>query len=439
MILRRPLQVVYYLPPPVCLPGVVRGPGSVVMRIIYLYQYFATPGMTGGTFPYEMAHWLVRRGHEVHVVTSDSRADGSGWRQTVESGIHVHWRGVPYSNRMSYSRRLKAFARFAWDAARRTARLPGDVIYAGSPPLTIALPAVYAARRRRIPLVFEVCDRWPATAIAAGAIRSGPMIAAAEHLERFAYRNSSHIVALSPDTKAGIVATGQPADRVTMIPNRVNLETFNVPEQLGREFRAARNWLEDRPLVVYTGTLGLVNGCDYLARLAAQVRPLAPEVRFLLIGSGREKEKVRRTAAELGVLDETFFMEPPVPAADIPAVLSAADMATSPVIDRKPLWACSPSKLVDTLAASRPIVINHGGWIADIIRRHECGLVLDPYDVESAARELADRIRDPIWTARARASARRVAEEQFDHRKLIGQLEEVLTSVVDGRRRRLAA
>jgi glycosyltransferase involved in cell wall biosynthesis len=431
--------VVYYPLPPVCLVrGGIRGPGFV-MKIIYLYQYFATPRMTGGTFPYVLAQWLVRQGHEVHVVTSDTRATGRGWRQTVESGIHVHWCGVPYSNRMSYGRRLKAFARFAWDAARRTAELPGDIIYAGSPPLTIALPAVHAARRKRIPLVFEVCDQWPATAIAVGALRSGPMIAAAKSLERFAYRNSSHIVALSPDTKAGIVATGQPADRITTIPNRVNLATFNVPEELGREFRAARNWLEDRPLVVYTGSLGLVNGCGYLARLAAEVRELDPEVRFLLVGTGREEEKVRRTAAELGVLNKTFFMEPPVPVADIPAVLSAADMATSPVIDRKPLWACSPSKLVDTLAASRPIVINHGGWIADIIRRHECGLVLDPYDVRSAARELVDRIRDPIWTARARASARRVAEEQFDHRKLIGQLEGILTSVVDGRRRRLAA
>ncbi len=422
--------MLYYPPPPVCsFPGKIRSPGSV-MKIIYLYQYFATPGMTGGSFPYVLAKWLVGRGHEVHVVTSDTRADRSGWRETVEAGIHVHWRGVPYSNRMSYGRRLKAFAQFAWDAARRTARLPGEVIYAGSPPLTIALPAVHAARRKKVPLVFEVCDQWPATAIAAGALRSAPMIAAAKSLEKFAYRNSSHIVALSPDTKDGIVATGQSAERITTVPNRVNLDTFDVPEEQGHDFRAARDWLANRPLVVYTGSLGLVNGCEYLARLAAEVRKLDPEVRFLLVGTGREEEKVRGAAAELGVLDETFFMEPPVPVTEIPAVLSAADMATSPVIDRKPLWACSPSKLVDTLAASRPIVINHEGWIADIIRRNDCGLVLDPYDVQSASGELVNRIRDPIWTARARTSARLVAEEEFDHRKLLVQIETILANTV---------
>ena len=400
------------------------------MRIIYLYQYFATPRMTGGTFPYELARWLVRRGHEVHVLTAERSSGGSDWFDTTEEGIEVHWCRVPYSNQMSYSRRIRSFLRFAWEAGRKAATLPGDVIYAGSPPLTIALPAAYAARKKSIPMVFEVCDQWPATAIAVGAIRRQPMIGAARWLERFAYRNSSHVVALSPDTKAGIVATGHPEDRVTMIPNRVNLATFDVNEQLGHDFRRRRPWLGDRPLVVYTGALGLVNGCDYLARLAAEVRLLAPEIRFLLVGSGREEQKVRRTAAELGVLDQTFFLEPPVPLNRIPTILSAADLATSTVIDRKALWACSPSKLVDALAAGRPIVINHEGWLADLIRQTGCGLVLDAHNLESSARQLVEALADPIWTQQARVAAARVAQERFDHRKLFVQLESILRSVV---------
>jgi glycosyltransferase involved in cell wall biosynthesis len=399
------------------------------VRIIYLYQYFATPRMTGGTFPYELARWLVRRGHAVHVVTAERTSEGSEWFHTDEEGIQVHWCRVSYSNHMSYGQRIRSFLRFAWEAGRKAATLPGDVIYAGSPPLTIALPAAYAARKKSIPMVFEVCDQWPATAIAVGAIHQ-PMIAAARWLERFAYRNSSHVVALSPDTKAGIVATGHPEDRVAMIPNRVNLATFDVEERLGHEFRRRRPWLGDRPLVVYTGAFGLVNGCDYLARLAAEVRCLAPKVRFLLVGSGREEQKIRRTAAELGVLDQTFFLEPPVPVNRIPAILSAADLAASTVIDRKALWACSPSKLVDALAAGRPIVINHEGWLADLIRGTGCGLVLDAHDLESSARRLVEALADPIWTQRARAAAARVAHQRFDHRKLFVQLESILESVV---------
>ena len=148
------------------------------MRIIYLHQYFNTPNMSGGTRSYEMARRLVDRGHEVHMVTSsrDGKPSGRharGWTETVEAGIQVHWCSVPYSNHMSSRRRLGAFAKFSRLAARKATALRGDVVFATSTPLTIALPAVYAARRRSIPMVFEVRDLWPEMPIAVGALNVG--------------------------------------------------------------------------------------------------------------------------------------------------------------------------------------------------------------------------------------------------------------------------
>src|SRR5256885_1649930 len=133
------------------------------MKIVYLHQYFLTPQMSGGTRSYEIARRLVRAGHEVHMVTSDL-AGGSymsasaatpqalgQWRETEEAGIHVHWLGLSYSSAMSIAERMRAFFQFAWGAAQRAAQLGGDVVFATSTPLTIALPAVYAARRSRAP------------------------------------------------------------------------------------------------------------------------------------------------------------------------------------------------------------------------------------------------------------------------------------------------
>ena len=144
------------------------------MRIVYLHQYFVTPAMSGGTRSYEMARRLVERGHEVHMITSDQSAPVGApcWRESMESGIHVHWTPVEYHNRMSYTRRVMAFIHFAWRAGRKAVTLHGDVIFASSTPLTIALPAVYAARRSRRPMVFEVRDLWPAVPIAMGIIRN---------------------------------------------------------------------------------------------------------------------------------------------------------------------------------------------------------------------------------------------------------------------------
>jgi glycosyltransferase involved in cell wall biosynthesis len=401
------------------------------VRIVYLHQYFNTPDMMGGTRSYEMARRLVARGHEVHMVTTQ-REPGNGrvrgWRETEADGIRVHWLPVPYDNRMSYQERLRAFARFAWASAGRAAGLRADVVFATSTPLTIALPAVYAARKGRVPMVLEVRDLWPVVPIAVGALNSRASQAAARWLERFAYRHSTQIVALSPDMKTGISRAGYPPDRVTVIPNGCDVDLFDVGTQPGRVVRQRYEWLGDRPLVVYTGALGLINGVSYLARVAAAVASLNPEVRFAVIGQGREEELVRRTAHELGVLGRTFFVLPSVPKTEIPAWLSAADIATSVVIDVPELWANCANKVFDAVAAGRPIAINHEGWLADLIREHHVGLVLPAHDLQRAAVELVRALGDPAWLARARAAARMLSRGRFCRDGLAERLEQVLVA-----------
>jgi len=409
------------------------------MKIIYLHQYFKTPRMNGGTYSYEIARRLVDQGHEVNMVTADDSGYYRGWYETEEAGIHVYWYPVKYSNHMSFKRRIGAFLKFAYAAARKAARLPGDVVYASSSPLTIALPGVHVARKKSIPMVFEVADLWPEMPIAVGALKSRPTIAAARWLERFAYRNAAHIVAFSPGMKDGIVATGESPEKVTVIPNGCDMELFRTDERAGLEFRRRHAWLQDRPLIVYAGTMGFLNGVDYLARLAAAVRTRDPEVRFLVVGTGAEEEKVRRVAEQLGVLNENFFFHPPIPKTEMPPILSAADIATSVFIDVKQMWNNSASKVFDAMAAGRPIAINHEGWWAELIRETNCGLVLGPHDVQSAADELVAAVRDKLWLARAGAAARRVGQERFDRTKLAELWESVVLGTTTDRQIRKAA
>jgi len=194
-------------------------------------------------------------------------------------------------------------------------------------------------------------------------------------------------------------------------------------------------------LVVYAGTLGMINDVGYLARLAAAVGRIDPEVRIAVVGEGREEARVRRIAEELGVLGRNFFMLPQVAKREMPALLSAADVATSTVLPIPQLRANSANKVFDALAAGRPIAINHEGWLADLIRTTGCGLVLDCADVEKASQDLVAAVRNPFWLAASRAAAARVAEEQFARDKLAGLLESVLVDAVDGAgiQKRLAA
>lgn len=401
------------------------------MKIIYLHQYFRTLDMPGGTRSYEMARRFVDWGHEVHIVTSDQRRPivTRGWRETREAGIHVHWLSVPYTNSMNYAARIRAFLTFASRAAFKAASLDGDVVFATSTPLTIALPAVYAAKRRGLPMVFEVRDLWPDLPIAIGALRSRWMIAAARRLERFAYRNAERIVALSPGMRDGIVRTGYPEDRIVVIPNSADLDLFGVDASAGERFRSERPWLGDRPLVVYTGTLGRINGVAYLVDVAASIRAEAPDVRFLIVGGGAEFDDVKRRARELGVFEDSVFMIDKLPKSEVPAVLSAATMATSLFVDLEEMWANSANKFFDALASSTPVAINYGGWQAKLLEEHRAGIVLDPRNPARAGTQLLDALREPEFLRSAGTNARRLAEEKFGRDDLASQLHDVLQSV----------
>ncbi len=401
------------------------------MRVLYLHQYFTTPEMCGGTRSYEMARRLVASGHEVHMITADRNGTGRGQsRISVESGIKVHWLPVSYSNYMSYANRISAFMRFALKAASYAAHIPADLVFATSTPLTIALPGVYAARRHRIPMVFEVRDLWPEVPIAVGALR-WPMSTLARYLERFAYHNSAQIVALSPGIKKGVVRRGYPADRVHVIPNGADLELFAVPPERGHRFRRKLPWLRERSLVVYAGSIGRINGVDYLVKLAAHAIEVNPETCFLVVGDGFEREKVVNMAKRLGVFERNCFFFPPLPKAQIPDVLSAADVFFLFFVDLRELWANSANKFFDALAAGRPVAINYSGWQAELLLESSAGIVLDANDVRGAAGQLLGFLDAKARLRAAGLAARRLAETRFSRDKLAAELEALFMMVLD--------
>lgn len=399
------------------------------MRILYLYQYFATPNQPGGTRAYEIAKRLVKRGHMVDLISSDLSGSGRGWHKEVIDGIRVHRCSIAYSNYMSFWQRIRAFSKFAIESRRLAMSIECDVVYATSTPLTIAIPGVAAAKANRVPLVFEVRDLWPEVPIAMRAIRFPPFVYAARKLAEYAYSNAARVVALSPDMKSGVCKAGVSPDRVTVIPNASNCDAFAVSESFGQQFRQSHRWLGDRPLVVYTGTFGRINGVGYLVRLAKKVQSTAPDIRFLLVGDGCEVESVRKLASELGVLGKSLFMLPPVPKAELPTILSAADIATSVVIDKPELWANSANKAFDAFAASRPLAINHRGWLADVLEERQCGLVLSPTDLDRSAELLIESLRSDEWLESAKHQAGIVGLTEFNQEQVFQRVEDVLMDV----------
>lgn len=403
------------------------------MKIIYLHQYFSTPEMSGGTRSYEMARRLVKMGHEVHMITSwRGKSNKKTWYETEVEGIHVHWLPVSYSNRMSYNERIKAFLKFALFSGVKATSLKADIVYATSTPLTIALPAVYASKKLRIPMVFEVRDLWPELPIAMGALKNPLMKFLAQKLEIFAYKNSSSIVALSPGMRDGVIGTGYRKENVAVIPNSSDVEMFDVDPNIVEGFRAERSWLMDRPLLVYAGTFGLINGVGYMVKIAELLLQDSANIRILLIGDGFEFEKVQLLANEAGVLNKNLFIEREIPKKDIPIVFNAATAVMSLFIDKPEMWANSANKFFDGLATKKPVIINYGGWQKGLLEKHNAGMSIWGLSGKDAAQKVSEAIHNKKWLDVAGQAAHKMAIGMFNRDVLASQLESILVNAVNG-------
>jgi len=396
------------------------------MKIIYLHQYFNTPSMSGGTRSYEMARRLVAAGHEVHMITSwKDESKHTDWYYEEIDGINVHWLPIPYSNLMSYTQRIKAFIKYALKAGKKAINIGGDVVFATSTPLTIAIPGIKASKKLKIPMVFEVRDLWPELPIAIGALKNPLTIYAAKYLEKVAYKNSSKVIALSPGMAEGVLKLGFNKENIEIIPNSSDLELFAYDQNKSDKFLEERPELIGAPFVLYAGTLGLINGVSYLAQLASESLKQKIVANYVVIGRGFEWEKVKKEAEDLGVLGKNFFMYPAIPKTELVGAFSAATISTSLFVDMKEMEANSANKFFDGLAASKPIAINYGGWHKKLLESKQAGICLNR-DTKVAIGQLADLLSDDDKLTVHAINARKLAEDQFSRDILAEKLEKTL-------------
>ena len=376
-----------------------------------------------------MARRLVAGGHTVTLITG-THAPSEVDPEITSSGISIIYLGVPYSSEMSYTRRILSFCYFAVAASRVGATVPADVVYASSTPLTVAIPAIWSAKRRRVSMVFEVRDLWPEVPIALGALRNPVVRWVAQRLADVAYEKASKIVALSPDMADGVCLRGVDPAKVSIIPNGCDLELFSSStEQPPPE---VKHIFDHKRVVLYPGAFGRVNGLEWLIEVAAETNRQNGDIRFVLIGTGPREDDLRELAARRGILGECVFFLDPIAKNAMPYLFNHSGAVISTVADVPELSANSANKVFDALASGRPVIVNHEGWLAGVIRDSGSGLVL-PRNVPKAASQLVSFMGDQETLVQAGKAALHLARTRFNRDNQAEMLEILLEAAIGSR------
>jgi glycosyltransferase involved in cell wall biosynthesis len=381
------------------------------VRVLILHQHFKTPRTGGAIRSYYLAKALLDHGHQVVVVTADP--EGNERTETYE-GIEVHYVAVAYNNTYGFYARGWAFLKFVLLAGGQARRVgPIDLCYAISVPITVSIAARWMRFWRRIPYMLEVGDLWPDAPIELGFVTNDLLKRILFRIEKAAYVNARAIVALSPDIQT-VVQSRAPGKDVFMIPNMADCDYYKPASKnpdLQKKFG-----VEGKFVISYLGAFGFANGLDYLldcARAAAKARL---PVHFLLAGEGALRERLSKSAVELGLANITFLAH--TDRDGVRDILNVTDAVFVCYRNTPILSTGSPNKYFDGLAAGKMIIINFRGWISKEISETGCGIVLDGGEPSAFARMIQHPLgNNSVYTPASRAS-RRLALEKYSRELL---------------------
>lgn len=370
------------------------------MKIVFLSHYFPPEVNAPANRTYEHCREWVRAGHEVHVITCvPSHPLGvafkgyrPGWyRREERDGIIVHRVWTLLAPNRGVLKRTVNFLSFVPTAVWRAVRLGrADIVIGTSPQFFCAVAACLSAMLTRAPWIFELRDLWPDSIAAVGAKRRYMPMHVLERLELFMYRHARAVVSVSRAFVENLVQRGIERSKIAYVPNGIDIGFWTAAS---RERGRASFGIGDRTLLVsYVGTVGMAHDVGTILRAAALLKRERSDMRFLIVGDGAELQALRdRAGAEQ--LDNVTFTGL-VPRERIPDCLAASDISLVTLKAADVFKTVLPSKMFESMAAARPIVLAVGGEARSTLERSGGGLAIPPGDpaaLAGAIRQLAGR------------------------------------------------
>jgi colanic acid biosynthesis glycosyl transferase WcaI len=363
------------------------------MKILYVSQYFPPEMGAPAARAAELSRHWAAAGHDVTVLTGfPNHPTGvvppeyrAKFRRVVvqekTDGVNLvrTWL-LPFPNRKAYERMLN-YSSFCVSAASTGLFLSRpDVVIATSPQLLVGLSGWWLAQWKRVPFVFEVRDLWPESLAAVGMGDGNSLLhRALAKIAGFLYRRSDRVVVVTPAFEDYLVERWRvPREKISVIENGVETQTF-APEPPAADAgaRLRREWdAEGKFVVSYIGTMGMAHGLETIIDAAAQLQTTNPEIVFLLLGEGAEKERIVALARERGLSNLRFVDQQP--REKIPACIRASD-ACLVLLKKTDLFkTVIPTKMLEFMSCARPVILGVDGQARTILEEARGGIVIEP-------------------------------------------------------------
>ena len=362
------------------------------MNIIILTSLFYPEIAANSKKMTHLAEALKENGHTVHVITAFpyystsknfERYQGKWISKEEYNNIHVI-RTYAYAskNYRNIYNRLLSFISFCFSsiAGSFTINDKIDMVLVISPPFLSIFSGYIVSRIKKARLVLDIQDIYPETLVSLGFLKNKIAIKILESIERFFYRKTDGVVAISDGFRQDFINKGTEFEKIKVIHNWVDVDKFYpvIDNESGK-----KNDLENRFVVMFMGTIGFAQGLDTLVEAANILKRYEQKIQFVLLGDGVEKERIKAMVAEYSLSNFTFIE--PKPNSEIPGFLSLADVYLVCLRKNKLYEITIPCKTYEYMAMGKPIIMAAEGEARKLIEYSECGIGVEPGSFEGLA------------------------------------------------------
>jgi glycosyltransferase involved in cell wall biosynthesis len=406
------------------------------LKLLILTQYFPPEVGAPQNRLFELAVRLKKTGVDVSVLTAMPNYpqmkiydgyEGKDYLYEEIEGISVHRSSIYLPKSKSIVQRLLNYFSFVYSSAKVGNTKIGevDVIMCESPPLFLGYSALYLKRKKNAKLIFNVSDLWPESAEKLGVVTNKWMLKLAYNLEEKLYRKS---VLVTGQTQGICKSINErfPEVKTYWLPNGVDVSYYNPSTVMGN-WRKDNGFNDNDVLFLYAGIIGLAQGLEIILLAAEKVKDNAV-IKFIVVGSGPEKEKLQAIQKEKKLTNVYFFDA--VSKTKMPQIVQASDISVIPLRKLELFLGAIPSKVFENLAMEKPVILAVDGEARELfVNQGKCALYSEPENVEDLVKNILLLANDPSLRKQLGEKGRMYVEQSFNRNTIAQSFYETLNKI----------
>lgn len=382
------------------------------MRILHVLDH-SIPLHSGYTFRTRSILKEQRAlGWETFHITGPKQGEYKGDEELVDNEWvfartpNKHWMNrIPVLNQLAVIENLTKRLRDVAKAIRP------DILHAHSPALN-AIAALRVGKQLGIPVVYEIRAFWEDAAVDHGTSTEwGLRYRLTRAMETYAIQRSDAVTTICEGLRTEILSRGIAAEKVTVIPNAVNIDDFTVGEARDTAL-ASHLGIDDKIVLGFIGSFYAYEGLNVLLDAVPMMLAQNPKICVLLVGGGPQDAALKQQAITLGIAEKVIFTGR-VPHDQVQGYYNLVDVLVYPRLRMRLTELVTPLKPLEAMAQGRLLVASNVGGHRELIEDGTTGVLFNAVDSQALASKVLDLIAKPErWTALRKAAREYVENER---------------------------